>query len=293
MPFMALFSDQVYVHVNPHTGEVLGARKRYGEGFGWIEGLHKYLFFNPTTGENVNGSFAFAYLGLIVAGLVLWLPATRKALKAGLTLNPRLKGRPWNLNLHKTVGIYAALLLLFSASTGIPIAFESTRVVLDLATGSKRDLPPAAPAHRPGPFVGFEALARKIGALMPNAQETYIALPKAGLVSSYAIAADAPHPNARSYVWFNPVTGTVVRFAPYAGTSAGYRLYYWLISLHTAVAGGPVVSLLLLFGTLSVPVLAWTGVSSYLRRKARRTASAPEATAGTMRPVSRAGSTGT
>ena len=271
MPFTALFTDKQYVHLNPYTGAFLGARKRYGEGFGWIEGLHKYLLLEPTTGEVVNGTFAFVFAALLLTGFVLWWPATRRALVIGLTLNRKLSGRPWNLNLHKTVGAYAALVLLFSALSGIPISFESTRSVLDLITFSKRDEPPVAPVGIKLRFAGFDAIEHQIDYLMPNAVETYIPLPKAGIVEAYAIAADAPHPNARSYVYLNPAA-TVVRYIPFAQASAGYRLYYWMLSLHTAVTGGILMQLLLLFATLSVPVLGWTGVASYLRRRARRCA---------------------
>jgi vanillate O-demethylase ferredoxin subunit len=267
-PFTALFSDKKYVHLNPYTGAVLGVRARYGEGFGWIEGLHKYLLLEPGLGENVNGTFAFIFVALLSTGIVLWWPATRRALVAGLTFNRKLSGRPWNLNLHKTIGIYAALVLSFSALSGIPISFESTRAVLDAITFSKRDELPVAVPGQKIPFAGFDAAERQINYLMPNARETYIPLPKKGLVASYAIAADAPHPNARSYVYLDPAAN-VARYTPFAQASAGYRLYYWMLSLHTAVTGGWVVQLLLLFATLSVPVLAWTGVASYLRRKAR------------------------
>ena len=47
-------------------------RKRYGEGFGWIEGLHKYLLLEPTTGETVNGTFACVFAALLLTGVVLW-----------------------------------------------------------------------------------------------------------------------------------------------------------------------------------------------------------------------------
>ncbi len=269
MPFTALFSDKQYVHLNPYTGAVLGLRKRYGEGFGWIEGLHKYLLLEPTTGETVNGAFAFVFAALLLSGVVLWWPATRRALVAGLTFNRKLTGRPWNLNLHKTIGAYAALVLLFNALSGIPIAFESTRSVLDRITFSKREVAPVAPIRSKSPFAGFDAVERQINYLMPDARETYIPLPKDGIVAAYAIAADAAHPNARSYVFLEP-NASVVRYEPYAQASAGYRLYYWMLSLHTAVIGGILVQLLLLFATVSVPVLAWTGVASYLRRKARQ-----------------------
>ena len=272
MPFMALFTDKQYVHVNPHTGEVLGARQRYGEGFGWIEGLHKYLLLEPKLGENVNGTFAFIFVALLGTGVILWWPATRRALVAGLTLNRKLSGRPWNLNLHKTVGIYVALVLLYSATSGIPISFESTRAVLDAITFSKRDEAPTVPAAAaPEKFAGFDAVQREMEKLLPGATETYIPLPKKGLVAAYGIAAAAPHGNARSYVYLD-ASATVVRSAPYAETSLGYRLYYWMLSLHTAVAGGLVWQLVLLGGTLCVPLLAWTGIASYLRRKFRKTA---------------------
>jgi len=268
MPVTALFSDKQYVHLNPYTGAFLGARQRYGEGFGWIEGLHKYLRLDPDLGENVNGTFAFIFVALLGTGVVLWWPATRRALVAGLTFNRKLSGRPWSLNLHKTIGAYAAVVLLFSALSGIPISFESTRSVLDLITFSRRDELPVAPVGPTPPFAGFDAVERQLNYLMPNATETYIPLPKKGIIAAYAIAADAPQPNARSYVYLDPAAA-VVRYAPFAQASAGYRLYYWMLSLHTAVTGGIAVQLLLLFATLSVPVLAWTGIASYLRRKSR------------------------
>lgn len=278
MPVLVLFSNKEYVHLNPATGAILGIRQRYGEGFGWIESLHKYLTLEPEVGENVNASFAFVFVAFVLAGFALWWPATRRALKAGLTLNPKLKGRPWNLNLHKTLGVYVALIILFSASSGIPIALDSTRAVLYFFTGSKMAAPPAPSAPAATPFAGFEAVARRVESVMPAAQETYIATPKNGLVTAYTIEADAAHPNARSYVWLDADTASVVRLTPYEKASAGFRLYYWILSLHTGVTGGIAVQVLLLFGTLSVPVLAYSGVASYLQRKSRVKSTAPAAT---------------
>ena len=267
MPVMYLFSNKEYVHVDPHTGAILGTRQRYGEGFGWVEGIHKYLTLEPSLGENVNGGLAFVFAFLFATGAILWIPATRKALVAGLTLNRKLKGRPWNLNLHKTIGAYAALILAFSAMSGIPIALESTRVVIDFVTGSKKLPPVSRPAVGTGSFIGFQAVEDRIEKLMPGATETYIALPKNGIVSSYAIAAQAPHPSARSYVLLDAATGKVLRFTPFENAPIGFRAYYWLLALHTAVAGGTLVKILLVFATLSVPVLYFTGLASYIKRR--------------------------
>jgi uncharacterized iron-regulated membrane protein len=269
-PVLAYFSGphcQDYVHLNPYTGAVLGLRQRYNEGFGWIEGLHKFLRLQPDTGEVVNSSFAFVFASLVLAGLILWWPATRRALRAGLTLNSKLSGRPRLLNLHKSLGVYASLIILFSALTGIPIALASTRSVYYWLTGSKKELPVHAHANAATAFVGLEPIARRLDALMPDARETYIALPKNGIVTSYAIEANAPHPNARSYVWLQADDAEVLRHTPYARARAGFRLYYSILSLHTAVAGGWMMKTFLLFGALTVPVLAGTGTASYFKRR--------------------------
>lgn len=267
-PFLVYFKDKNYAHLNPYTGEMLGVRARYSEGFGWIEGLHKYLAFEPSAlGEKINGSFAVAFAGIILSGFVLGWPATRRALKASLTLNPKLSGRPWNLNLHKAIGAYAGLVLLGLALTGLPIAFDNVKAALYPLTGSTKSVLPMA-TQPAAPFVGFTAIAREVDRLMPGARETYIPLPKNGLVRAYAMAADAPHPNARSYVHFEGADARLLRFEPFAAAPAGYRVYYWMMSIHMGMVGGWPVKIILLLAALAVPVLAWTGTTSYLKRRA-------------------------
>ena len=270
------FANKDYVHVNPYTGDVLGSRARYGDGFGWIEGLHKYLLFDTNTGETVNGTLALIFSGIVLTGIVLWWPATRRALKAGLTLNRKLSGRPWQLNLHKACGIYSALVVLVSALTGLPIALDWAKAGLYPLTFSKKNEPPKAGPSAKGAaetFAGFDVMARRLDELVPGARETYLPLPKKGVVPAYAIAAAGPHPMARSYAWLNPRDGTVLRFTPYDSNVAGFRLYYWMMAVHTGMYGGWAVRIVLLLGALSVPVLVYTGTVSFLRRKPRSAAS--------------------
>ena len=284
-PFLVYFTDRDYVHLNPYTGAVIGVRRRYGEGWGWIQGLHSFLAFEPSFGEPLMGYHALAFALLTLTGIVLWWPATRRALVAGLTLNRKLKGRPWNLNLHKVLGIYAAAVVLFSALSGMPVSLDWAKAALYPLTGTRRAETPALAQPAPG-FVGFDAIAARLATLFPAASETYIPLPKDGRVAAYAIAADAPHPNARSYAWFNGGTGGLLRTAPYAQQNLGFRSYYYLLSLHTGVAGGAVWQVVQFLGALAVPILAYTGIASYLQRKANRKRAAHAAAA---RPAAAAG----
>lgn len=268
-PVVMGFTDDIFVHLNPYDGRVLGFRARFGDTLGWVEGWHKYLQLKPALGEPILGTVAGVFILIILTGVIIWWPASRRALQAGLTLNWKLSGRPWNLGLHKTLGIYAALVVFVSAVTGAPIALKW----IQRALITPQAPPPAGSGGKT--FVGFDAIARNLDSLMPGARDFYIPLPKKGLVKTYAIAADAPHPNARSYVWFNPSDGAVLSFTPYAEAGTGFRLYYWMLSLHTGLIGGWPVQLLLSLGALAVPVLVYSGAASFLQRKFRRPAPVP------------------
>jgi len=269
-PVMVGFTDDIYVHLNPYDGTVLGLRARWGDALGWVEGMHKYLRLRPAIGEPIIGSVALVFIVIILTGIVLWWPATRRALRAGLTLNWKLTGRAWNLSLHKTASIYVALIVFVSAVTGAPIALKWLQRAFTAS-----DTPPPVASQSEKRFVGFDVIARNLDALMPAAHDFYIPLPKKGLVKTYAIAADAPHPNARSYAWFNAADGAVLRFTPYAETGVGFRLYYWMLSLHTGQIGGWLAQVILSLGALSVPLLVYTGAASFLQRKFRRPTSVP------------------
>ena len=270
-PLIALFSDNIYVHVNPYTGAILGLRQRYGESFGWIEGLHRFLRFTPSTGEPITGYAALIFGLIILTGFVLWWPASRRALKAGLTLNRKLSGRPWSLNLHRTLGAYAGVMLLISVTTGVPLSLDWAKHLVFVVTGSKEVGAPKIAADADAADINFDAVAQSIASVMPSAQDTYIPLPKKGVVPAYTVAMDASHPNARSYMWTD-TNGKILRYTPYEKASVGFRLYYWMLSLHTALVGGPVVPVMLILGALSIPVLAYTGAASYFRRKGGKSA---------------------
>ncbi|HLP25473.1 MAG TPA: PepSY-associated TM helix domain-containing protein [Acidobacteriota bacterium] len=268
-PVIVGFADDVYAHLDPYDGRVLGLRARYGDALGWVDGFHKYLRLRPAIGETITGTSAVGFVVVILTGVALWWPKTRRALKVGATFNWRLRGRPWHLGLHRTLGFYVAVVVLVSAVTGTPIAFKRLRQWI-----VGRAPEPVARTEAGEGFVGFDTLAKRVRELMPAARECFLTVPRRGVVKAYAIAADAPHANARSYVWMNQSDGAVLRYAPYVKATLGFRLYYWLLSLHTGEIGGWPVRLLLTLGALAVPVLVFAGAASFALRKFRRTPAA-------------------
>ncbi len=268
-PVMIRFKDNRTYYVNPYTGTVLGWQNRNSGIFGRLVEMHRLRYLGEAGGE-VTATCALIFTFVIITGIVLWVPATRAALKAGLVPKFKLTGRALMFNLHRTFAIYAALIVLTSAATGVPQAFEWAKGILYRISGSTEMIPPAPPVANTG-GESIEAVWQNLLQRAPNVGEALLYFPKGGLVEGYFVEKEAPFPYARGEIWCDPA-GNVIRFTPYRQTSAGFRLYWWLYSVHTGQVGGVVGQLLLLFGGLSVPFLAVTGLLSYLRRKSPKPA---------------------
>jgi ferredoxin-NADP reductase len=263
------FQDDVFL--DPCTGNVLGQRARYGGFFATVEQWHRIRFVDG--GSLVAGTTALLFAIVLAAGgIYMWWPRRLRALRTAAKLNPRLSGRERTLNRHKIIGLYASLIVLSSALTGLPQAFDWYKNGIYRVTGS--GAPEKKPSSTPVPGaerLPMEAYWQRVLSLIPNPRETLIHFPsKPGdPVEIYTIARDAPHANARTMLFLDAYSGAVLRYTPYKDSSLGHKVYFWTLSWHTGEVGGLFGPLVLLFGALSVPVLAYTGASSYLRRKFR------------------------
>ncbi|MGZ5200181.1 MAG: PepSY domain-containing protein [Telluria sp.] len=264
------FTDEQIVYLDPCTGSVVGQRHRWGGVLGTVEELHRFKFM--PNGQWVGGTFALLFgTVLVLGGLYLWLPATLRGLRHAVRFNGRLNGPARTLSLHKTAGLYAAVIVLTSVSTGLPLAFGWYKHALYALAGSPP--PPRAPqAQAPrGARLPLEQLWERAEKLTPHPREALIHVPLRAdeAEEMYMIERDAPHPNARTMLYLDPYGGKVLSFSPYATSSAGNRLYFWFLSLHTGRIGGPAWQLVLMGGALTVPLLAYTGISGWLRRRRR------------------------
>jgi len=268
------FQDDLFFA--PSTGQLLGQRARYGGFFGTVTALHKLKFLGGNA-HLVAGSLALLFALLLAgAGIYLWWPKCLKAVKHSLKPNPRLRGRERTINLHKVVGIYASLVLVPTALTGLPQSFDWYRDGIYRIAGSPKAAAPESTPIAGNKLLGMEAYWRKLQSLVPDPAEALIHWPEKprDAVEIYAIERGAPHPNARSVLYLDAYTGDVLRFTPYAQSSLGHKAYFWTLSWHTGLVGGLFGPALQVSGALALLFLAWSGVTSFVRRslrKARRT----------------------
>jgi uncharacterized iron-regulated membrane protein len=261
-------SDQVYL--DPWNGRVLGVQNRYRGFFGRAEDIHRFLGMGTTVGKQIAGAAVLIFVFLIVSGFILWLPPAWRAVRGALTVNPALKGRAKLLNWHRVIGAWIGAIVFVSALSGLPHAYEWYEHGVYRITGTPvPQIPPIAePAG--GTPLPMEELWRRTQQLMPDWDSAQVNFPRPGLATeNWVVETGSPHPHARSYLHLDTFTGETVKFEPWANSSPGHRLYYWLLALHLGQAAGWPGQLLLFLAVLGVPVLAVTGVGSYLARRSR------------------------
>ncbi len=279
-PVILRFADKDTYYFDPCSGTVLGEQNRYAGFFGRLEQMHRFVYVK-NGGWLVGAGALAAAIGLVIGGLVVWWPRTPRRLADGFRLNTNLRGRAFDLDLHRTLGAWAATLLLVSSLTALPQAFDFVKDGLNTITGSPVETPPEStpPPKTPGrkaAKIPMEQAWRTVQTLSPHPREALLHLPPKAKspIEIFTIDADAPHANARTYLYLDAYSGRVLRYTPYGRMGLGGKIYFWTLSIHTGEVGGILGQFLLFLGALSVPVLAYTGVGSYLRRRFARPAPA-------------------
>jgi vanillate O-demethylase ferredoxin subunit len=262
------FTDQTFAYLNPCTGAVLGVRARYGGVLGVIEQVHRFRFMRHGSLITGTSTIVFAIV-LVLGGLFMWWPAKLRAWQHAVKFDARIAGAARTLSLHKTVGLYASLIVLVSGLTGLPQAFDWYTHGIYALTGSPQ--PAKAPKSAPpsgAPRLPMETFWQTAQSLVPQPSEALLHYPGKArdAVEIYLIARAAPHPNARTMLFLDAYTGKTLEFTPYADSSLGNKLYFWALSWHTGRVGGVFGQLLLLLGALCLPILAYTGIKRYFSR---------------------------
>lgn len=114
--------------VNPYTGEVLGWTQSYPF-FQTMRKLHRWLLDPPASkgeksvGKIIVGITTLVMVFILISGLIIWIPRTRKALKNRLSVSCTKGWRRFWYDSHVAIGFYSTLLLLVMALTGLTWSF--------------------------------------------------------------------------------------------------------------------------------------------------------------------------
>jgi vanillate O-demethylase ferredoxin subunit len=152
----------------------------------------------------------------------------------------------------------------------LPNAFTSVHDAITSLDGKEEARPHSTAA---GPMLPLASAWNRIVHLSPNPREALIRVAQkpSDPLEIYIIAADAPHANARTYLFLDSHDGHVLSFTPYAAMGRGSKIYYWMLSVHTGEVGGILGQVILFLGATGALVLGFTGIRTWLRRRAKRT----------------------
>ena len=116
-------------YVDQYTGEVKGKSERSGF-FMFMFRMHRWLLdsMNPGNegifwGKMIVGVSTLLLVFVLISGIVIWWPRTRKALKNSLKITATKGWRRFWYDLHVAGGMYALIFLLAMALTGLTWSF--------------------------------------------------------------------------------------------------------------------------------------------------------------------------
>lgn len=283
-PVAVRWMNKDTLYLDRCSGQVVAEQNRYGGLFGVMEWIHRGRWIKEPVGDWVMGLGATSLLVLLLGlGLYLWWPRKGRPFLDNFKLNRKLRRGPaFDMGLHRTIGGWIAIPVMVSAVTALPNAFPFIHdgiVSLDGAPAEKR-----LHSVGKGPFLPASTLWDEIGRISPNSREVliHIAHKPRDPVEIYIIGADAPHANARTYLYLDSHSGRVLSFTPYSKMGLGSRIYFWMLSVHTGEVGGVIGQLILFLGAAGTLVLGYTGILTWYRRRTNKARNAAKARATTL-----------
>lgn len=270
--------------VNPYTGESIGWSKSYPF-FQTMRKLHRWFLDVPkskgsmSTGKLIVGISTIAMTIILISGLVIWIPRTRKALKNRLKVECGKGTRRLMYDSHVALGFYATIFLLLMSLTGPTWSFgwyrEAAYSLLGAEPQAKsqqggqthgHDAPKenGKTEHRQETSIAYDAALKEIQSRYP--EYNYIKLSKNEATVSlnkygYKYKSDK--------VKFNPKTGEIISVKKFEENTVRQNLRWLIYSLHVGTWGGPLTKILYFIAALIGATLPLTGYYLWLKKKMR------------------------
>lgn len=272
------------VYIDPYTGEVLGQSQRTPF-FRTVFLLHRWLLDSQPAdggifwGKRITGISTLVFVVILLSGVVIWWPRSRKGLKNGIQIALRKgKARFWH-DLHAAGGIYVLLLVLVMALTGLTWSFDwyknafYTLFGVETTAPAKSSAPKgqAAPGPQPGttaeaatpatPFACWQQVYDQLAAENPDCQ-------KIEITDGTASVSNNRYGNIRGTdrYTFDPQSGQITGASLYKDTGNSGKIRGWIYSVHTGAWGGNLTRILWFLAALLGATLPLTGYYLWIKR---------------------------
>lgn len=96
--------------------------------------LHRTLLLGDI-GRQIVGGSVLIFILLLFSGFIIWIPKKIKHLKQGLSIKFNSKFQRLNYDLHRALGVYSMIFLLFIAITGVYFTYPWVKNILITSLG--------------------------------------------------------------------------------------------------------------------------------------------------------------
>ena len=271
----ALFVDQ-------YTGEVLGEPGRL-EFFQDMFRLHRWLMDERPEdegavfwGKMIVGTSTLLMVIIILTGIVLWWPKTLKALKHRSKIALRKGWHRFWYDLHVAGGIYATLLLLAMALTGLTWSFEwynkgfykALGVDIEESSGGKNSGKSSAKSrvgakgNADNPYIHWTDVVAEVESRHGEFAEMTISKGEVKVKNH-----DYGNQRAKDTYKFDSATGEILAVELYADKEYDSKVKGWVYSVHVGSWGGIVTRIMWFLAAMLGATLPLTGYYLWIRRK--------------------------
>ena len=288
------------MYVDQYTGEITGKYER-APFFNFMFRMHRWLLDSMKQdggifwGKMIVGTSTLMFVFVLISGVVVWWPRTRKALKNSLKIVANKGWRRFWYDLHVAGGMYALVFLLAMALTGLTLSFQWYRTGFyktfgvevqpsmghgnaaanATAKGGKRDGKPEGRegrgAHRYSPYTNWQQVYEQLAEANPDYKQISVSDGSA----SVAVPRFGNQRGTDRYK-FNPRNGEITETTLYKDLDNSGKIRGWIYSVHVGSWGGMLTRILTFVAALIGASLPLTGYYLWIRKKIKRRPASPK-----------------
>lgn len=287
------------VFLDPADGRLLGVAPHDKRLMPTISNIHSLILFGAGPNRIIEMVAGWAML-LVASGVFLWWPRGRT--RGVVTVRATPARRLWWRDLHAVTGVFAATVLLFLATTGMPwTGFwgEKLGQIVDraglgmpasvspatfasdalgaTAPGSwtmDRSAAPTSASTGPPPLTVSNMIGRARDLQMPSGYVIRLPTDPAGV---YSLQISPKAATGQRVVHLDQYSGKVLADVGFADYGPVSRAVEWLIAVHMGGQFGRANQLILLAGCLAILTLCVTGAVMWWKRRPHGRLAAPPA----------------
>lgn len=288
------------MYVDQYTGEITGKYER-APFFNFMFRMHRWLLDSMKQdggifwGKMIVGTSTLMFVFVLISGVVVWWPRTRKVLKNSLKIVANKGWRRFWYDLHVAGGMYALVFLLAMALTGLTWSFQWYRTGFyktfgvevqpsmghgnaaanATAKGGKRDGKPEGRegrgAHRYSPYTNWQQVYEQLAEANPDYKQISVSDGSA----SVAVPRFGNQRGTDRYK-FNPRNGEITETTLYKDLDNSGKIRGWIYSVHVGSWGGMLTRILTFVAALIGASLPLTGYYLWIRKKIKRRPASPK-----------------